>query len=215
MARGRTRGRNFARAQSTAPVSCRGARVLFAAVGLPCDRWLAAGRVAEERWLPGRLRAMDLSFGSDRASRSFRPSPEGPERRRSVMSKTTAAPRRPGAGKSGASRRGGAAAKGKTTTTSTAGKRAATARTAAKARSTASKPAAAKRAAEPLKPGQLDGLVLGYLKKNARSAPLGPSGIAKGLERSSGAVANCLVRLARDERVVEVNERPRRYRLAA
>ena len=130
------------------------------------------------------------------------------------MSKTTAAPRKPGAGKPGASRRGGAATKGKTTT-DTAGKRATTARTVAGTRSAARKPAADESAVEPLKPGQLDGLVLGYLKSNARSAPHGPSGIGKALGRSSGAVANCLVRLARDERVVEVGERPRRYRLPA
>jgi len=133
------------------------------------------------------------------------------------MSQTTAVPRRPGAAKPGGSERGRAATKGKKTTTmtGTAGKRAATAKAAAGARSAASKPAGAKPAVEPLKPGQLDGLVLGYLKKNARNGPHGPSGIAKGLERSSGAVANCLVRLARDERVLEVSERPRRYRLAA
>lgn len=123
------------------------------------------------------------------------------------MPKTTAASAKPRS-----ARRGTAETKEKTTT-GTAGKRAATARTAVKARSAAS--AAAKAPVEPLKPGQLDGLVLAYLKSNARSAPHGPSGVAKALGRSSGAVANCLVRLAREERVVEVSERPRRYRLAA
>lgn len=68
---------------------------------------------------------------------------------------------------------------------------------------------------ERLRPGQLDGLVLAYLKKNARSAPHGPGAVARALNRSSGAVANCLVRLARAERVREVSERPRRYSLAA
>lgn len=68
---------------------------------------------------------------------------------------------------------------------------------------------------ERLRPGQLDGLVLAYLKKNASSAPHGPSTIGRALNRSSGAVANCLVRLARAERVREVSERPRRYSLAA
>jgi len=85
---------------------------------------------------------------------------------------------------------------------------------AAAATAKAPKPATSKRAEERLKPGQLDGLVLAYLKKHAPTAPHGPSGIGKALGRSSGAVANCLVRLARDERVVEVSERPRRYRLA-
>jgi hypothetical protein len=69
--------------------------------------------------------------------------------------------------------------------------------------------------ADRLKPGQLDGLVLAYLKKNARSGPHGPTTIAKALERSSGAVGNCLVRLTRDKRVREVSEKPRRYSLAA
>jgi hypothetical protein len=131
------------------------------------------------------------------------------------MSKKTAAPRKSGAAKPGASRRGRVATKGKMARRGTAGKRTATASTAARARSAVPKPAATKLAVEPLRPGQLDGLVLGYLKRNARSAPHGPSGIGKALGRSSGAVANCLVRLARDERVVEVSERPRRYRLAA
>jgi hypothetical protein len=131
------------------------------------------------------------------------------------MSKKTAAPRKSGAAKPGASRRGRVAIKGKMTTTGTVGRRTVPAKTAAKARSAAPRPAADELAVEPLKPGQLDGLVLGYLKRNARSAPHGPSGISKGLERSSGAVANCLVRLVLDGRVVEVSERPRRYQLAA
>lgn len=66
-----------------------------------------------------------------------------------------------------------------------------------------------------LKPGQLDGLVLAYLKKNADSGPHGPTTVAKALDRSSGAVGNCLVRLTRTKRVREVSEKPRRYSLAA
>jgi hypothetical protein len=46
--------------------------------------------------------------------------------------------------------------------------------------------------ADRLKPGQLDGLVLAYLKKNAPSGPHGPTTIANALEHSSGAVGNCL-----------------------
>jgi hypothetical protein len=57
--------------------------------------------------------------------------------------------------------------------------------------------------------------VLAYLKRNARSGPHGPTTIAKALERSSGAVGNCLVRLTRDNRTREVSEKPRRYSLAA
>jgi DNA-binding transcriptional ArsR family regulator len=69
--------------------------------------------------------------------------------------------------------------------------------------------------AERLRPGQLDGLVLAYLKKNVRSGPHGPTAIARALNRSSGAVANCLVRLTRAEQVQEISEHPRRYNLAA
>ncbi len=66
-----------------------------------------------------------------------------------------------------------------------------------------------------LKPGELEPLVLAYLKENADSGPHGPTAVAKALERSSGAVGNCLVRLTRDKRVHEVSETPRRYSLAA
>jgi hypothetical protein len=75
--------------------------------------------------------------------------------------------------------------------------------------------AAKPKAAEKLKPGQLDGLVLTFLKENADSSPHGPSAVAKALGRSGGAIQNCLVRLARAKQVREVSERPRRYNLAA
>jgi hypothetical protein len=68
---------------------------------------------------------------------------------------------------------------------------------------------------ERLKPGQLDGLVLSFLQKNADSGPHAPTAVAKALDRSSGAVGNCLVRLADAKRVRQVNEKPRRYSLAA
>ena len=61
-----------------------------------------------------------------------------------------------------------------------------------------------------LKPGQLDGLVLTYLKKNSKSGPHGPGTIAKALERSSGAVGNCLVRLASIKQVRQDSDKPRR-----
>ncbi|MBN9622590.1 MAG: helix-turn-helix domain-containing protein [Actinobacteria bacterium] len=51
--------------------------------------------------------------------------------------------------------------------------------------------------AERLRPGGLD--------------RLGPTAVAKGLERSSGAVGNCLARLAGTEKVELVRARPRRY----
>jgi MarR family len=69
--------------------------------------------------------------------------------------------------------------------------------------------------ADRLKPGQLEPLVLAYLKTNADSGPHGPTTVAKALERSSGAVGNCLVRLARTRQVREVSTKPRRYSLAA
>jgi DNA-binding IclR family transcriptional regulator len=67
---------------------------------------------------------------------------------------------------------------------------------------------------ERLRPGQLDGLVLDYLRDHAEDVPLAPTAVAKGLERSSGAVGNCLVRLAEAGQVRQVSERPRRYQLA-
>jgi hypothetical protein len=66
-----------------------------------------------------------------------------------------------------------------------------------------------------LKPGQLDELVLAYLKDNADSGPHGPTTVAKALVRSSGAVGNCLIRLTKAERVRQDSDKPRRYSLAA
>jgi hypothetical protein len=65
-----------------------------------------------------------------------------------------------------------------------------------------------------LRPGQLEGLVITYLKANAATGPHGPTGIARALERSSGAVGNCLVRLAEAKQVRQVTDKPRRYSLA-
>lgn len=66
-----------------------------------------------------------------------------------------------------------------------------------------------------LKPGGLEPLVLAYLEENADSGPHGPTAIAKALERSSGAIGNCLVRLTRAKKVHEVSDKPRRYNIAA
>jgi hypothetical protein len=66
-----------------------------------------------------------------------------------------------------------------------------------------------------LKPGQLEPLVLAYLKENADSGPHGPTAVAKALERSSGAVGNCLVRLTAANKVKQASDKPRRYSLAA
>jgi hypothetical protein len=84
-----------------------------------------------------------------------------------------------------------------------------------------SKPGAkrAKRAAGKSKngrlgPGQLDKLVLGFMRAHKQEAPHTASTIAKGIGRSSGAVANCLGRQAKAKSVRQVNAKPREYALA-
>jgi hypothetical protein len=66
-----------------------------------------------------------------------------------------------------------------------------------------------------LKAGGLDPLVLKYLKDNADTAPHGAGAVAKALERSSGAVGNCLVRLTNDKKIRQDSDSPRRYSLVA
>jgi DNA-binding transcriptional ArsR family regulator len=60
--------------------------------------------------------------------------------------------------------------------------------------------------------GQLDKLVLVEMAAHPEE-PLGPAGIAKGIRRSSGAVANGLDRLAGSGQVILVATSPRRYQL--
>jgi hypothetical protein len=67
---------------------------------------------------------------------------------------------------------------------------------------------------ERLRPGQLDGLVLGYMKKHKGELPLTPTKVARGIKRSSGAVGNCLGRLEKEEKVRLTDKKPRRYDLA-
>ena len=62
-----------------------------------------------------------------------------------------------------------------------------------------------------LRPGELDDLVLAYLGKHEADGPLTASAIAKDIRRSSGAVANCLRRLAKAKRVRQVKKVPRAY----
>lgn len=64
-----------------------------------------------------------------------------------------------------------------------------------------------------LGPGELDKLVLVYMRKRKEDAPHTPSAIARGIERSSGAVANCLGRLERQKKVRLVKPKPREYEL--
>jgi hypothetical protein len=64
-----------------------------------------------------------------------------------------------------------------------------------------------------LGPGELDKLVLAYMRKHKEDAPHTPSAIAKGIKRSSGAVANCLGRLDKQKKVRLVKPKPREYKL--
>jgi hypothetical protein len=62
-----------------------------------------------------------------------------------------------------------------------------------------------------LRPGELDGLVLTYIRKHKGDGPLTASAIGKGIGRSSGAVANCLMRLVKEKRIRQAKKRPRAY----
>jgi hypothetical protein len=62
-----------------------------------------------------------------------------------------------------------------------------------------------------LRPGELDGLVLAYMRKHEGDGPLTASAIGKGIGRSSGAVANCLARLAKAKETRQAKKRPRAY----
>jgi hypothetical protein len=64
-----------------------------------------------------------------------------------------------------------------------------------------------------LRPGQLDGLVLAYMENHKGNLPVSPTTVAKGIGRSSGAVANCLGRLAKAKEVRLAEKKPRRYGL--
>jgi hypothetical protein len=64
-----------------------------------------------------------------------------------------------------------------------------------------------------LRPGELDGLVLGYMRKHKKELPLTATAIGKGLGRSSGAVANCLTRLAKNKEARQAKRKPRAYDL--
>jgi DNA-binding Lrp family transcriptional regulator len=66
-----------------------------------------------------------------------------------------------------------------------------------------------------LRPGQLDGLVLGYLRERSKDGPLTATAIAKGISRSAGAVSNCLARLAKTKQVRQATKAPRAYVLRA
>jgi len=65
-----------------------------------------------------------------------------------------------------------------------------------------------------LSPGELDKLVLAHMRKHQGDAPQTASAIGKAIERSSGAVANCLARLEKQGKVRLTKPKPRSYELA-
>jgi hypothetical protein len=65
--------------------------------------------------------------------------------------------------------------------------------------------------AKRLRPGELDGLVLSYLAAHKDDGPLTATAIGKGIERSAGAVSNCLARLAKEKKVRQAKRKPRAY----
>jgi class 3 adenylate cyclase len=75
------------------------------------------------------------------------------------------------------------------------------------------KPAKARSKDGRLGPGQLDRLVLAYMREHKGEAPRTASAIGKGIGRSSGAVANCLVRLEKAKEVRLAQPKPRAYKL--
>ena len=66
-----------------------------------------------------------------------------------------------------------------------------------------------------LSPGALDGLVLGYMKRNRKKLPATSGVVGRGIKRSPGAIANCLERLEKAGKVKLTNKKPREYDLAA
>lgn len=71
----------------------------------------------------------------------------------------------------------------------------------------------AKAKAGRLGPGQLDKLVLAYMREHKGEAPHTASAIGKAIGRSSGAVANCLARLEKAKEVRLSQKKPRAYKL--
>lgn len=62
-----------------------------------------------------------------------------------------------------------------------------------------------------LRPGELDGQVLAYMRKHRDAGPLTASAVGKGIGRSSGAIANCLARLAKEKKVRQAKRKPRAF----
>lgn len=57
--------------------------------------------------------------------------------------------------------------------------------------------------------------MVAYLNEHKDEGPLTASAIGKGIDRSSGAVANCLARLAKEKTVRQAKRKPRAYALKA
>jgi hypothetical protein len=64
---------------------------------------------------------------------------------------------------------------------------------------------------ERLRPGELDGLVLTYLREHHEEGPLTASAVGKGIGHSPGAVANCFLRLIKAKKVRLAKKAPRAY----
>jgi hypothetical protein len=64
-----------------------------------------------------------------------------------------------------------------------------------------------------LRPGELDRLVLSYMRDHEERLPLTASAVGKGIGRSSGAVANYLTRLVKGKQVRRAKRKPLAYDL--
>lgn len=85
----------------------------------------------------------------------------------------------------------------------------------AKSKTASAKTTANKDGGKRLSPGALDGLVLGYMKRNRKKLPATSGVVGRGIERSPGAVANCLERLEKAGKVGLTNKKPREYDLVS
>ncbi|MHB1837677.1 MAG: hypothetical protein ACYCXW_22255 [Solirubrobacteraceae bacterium] len=74
--------------------------------------------------------------------------------------------------------------------------------------------AAAAEKPQRLKAGGLEPLVLAFMAEHKPDGPFSAPQLATALGRSSGAIANCLVRLTDSNQTVQVTLKPRRYALA-
>jgi hypothetical protein len=80
---------------------------------------------------------------------------------------------------------------------------------------TASAKTANKDGGKRLSPGALEGLVLGYMKRNRKKLPATSGVVGRGIKRSPGAIANSLERLEKAGKVKLTNKKPREYDLPA